>query len=149
MSNISLLDANVLVYARNTQSPYHERAKAVRDQVLTGTIAACIAPQVLWEFFAVVTNSKRIEKPLSPVDAYEEIEQYWNSEMFIKILPNENTFVIVGRLIGKYQVTGQHIHDVHLVATMIDNNVFTIYSGDETLQKFTEIRAINPFWLFL
>lgn len=140
-----MLDANVLVYARNRQSLYHKRAKEVRDQAQIGTIAACITPQILWEFFAVVTNSKRIEKPLSTEDAFDEIEQYWNSEMLIKILPNENTFVMVRRLVRKYRIIGQQIHDVHLIATMIDNKVFTIYSGDETLQKFTEIRAINPF----
>ncbi len=145
MNKISLLDTNVLIYAINTDSSYHKQAKILRDRAVMGIMQACITPQVLWEFFAVITDSKRIEKPLSTQDALQEIQSYWNSERLIKILPNEHTFMTVGMLIHRYNISGQHIHDAYLIGTMLDNNVHVIYSGDETLKRFEEITAVNPF----
>jgi predicted nucleic acid-binding protein len=43
-------------------------------------------------------------------------------------------------------VTGQRIFDVFLVATMMDNQVRTLYTQNtKDFSRFTDIQAINPF----
>ncbi len=57
-----------------------------------GEISLCITPQVLLEYFAVVTSSKRVAKPIEPKQAIEEITKYFKAENIMKIYPKEGRF---------------------------------------------------------
>ena len=84
-SETSLLDTNILVYAADETSPFHPAAKAIRKKGLRGEISLCICPQVLTEFFAIVTDSKRVSNPRTQEEAQIEIVKYTHSENFLKI----------------------------------------------------------------
>ncbi len=43
------------------------------------------------EFFAVITNHKRVENPRDLKEAIAEIERYLESENLLKIYPKEDT----------------------------------------------------------
>ncbi len=54
------VDTNLLVYAHNTASPFHKRAKQFVEQVMNerdteGQITVCLPSQVLTEFVHVIT----------------------------------------------------------------------------------------------
>ncbi|MBM4307604.1 MAG: PIN domain-containing protein [Deltaproteobacteria bacterium] len=89
-SETSLLDTNVLVYAADETSPFHATAKAIRERGLKGEISICVCPQVLIEFFAVVTDSKRVSNPRTQEEAQLEIEKYTRSGNISKIYPGPN-----------------------------------------------------------
>jgi predicted nucleic acid-binding protein len=55
-SEYALVDTNVLVYAADKTSPFHQPAKILRDKGEVGKTSLCVCPQVLNEFFAVVTD---------------------------------------------------------------------------------------------
>ena len=61
----ALLDTNLLVYYHQQLSPFHGQAKAVLETGLRGEMPLCICPQVLMEFYAVITNPKRVTHPIS------------------------------------------------------------------------------------
>ena len=71
-SEISLLDTNILVYAADETSPSHQAAIALREKGLKGEIPLCICPQVLNEFFAIVTDPKRVSHPRTQKEALLE-----------------------------------------------------------------------------
>jgi predicted nucleic acid-binding protein len=75
-SDLALVDTNVLVYAADTTAAFHEPSKQLRDRGMRGELPLAISPQVLLEFFAVVTSSRRVVHPRSPEEAREEIEKY-------------------------------------------------------------------------
>lgn len=90
-SKPALLDSNILVFADNEDSPNHQKAKELREKARNGEINAYISPQIILEFFAIITNPKRVEKPLSFEDAYKEAEKYLLSHNIKKIHPKETT----------------------------------------------------------
>jgi predicted nucleic acid-binding protein len=51
-----LLDTNILVHAHNRASQFHRKAADIIKKALQGEIEAYITPQILYEFFAVVTT---------------------------------------------------------------------------------------------
>lgn len=51
------------MHSYNRASPYQKKAGDVIRKAVRGEIEACIAPQILYEFFAVVTDRKRVEYP--------------------------------------------------------------------------------------
>ena len=62
-----LLDTNILVHAYNEASSQQKAASNIVEKAMNGELEACIAQQVLFEFFAVITNPKRVESPM-PLD---------------------------------------------------------------------------------
>ncbi|MFQ6074813.1 MAG: type II toxin-antitoxin system VapC family toxin [Candidatus Bathyarchaeia archaeon] len=66
-----LLDTNILVHSHNKASPHQKRASVVIRKAMQGEIEAYIAPQILYEFLAVVTDPKRVEHPLSSDEAVD------------------------------------------------------------------------------
>lgn len=141
-----LLDTNILVYADNINSPYHTIAKEVRDSCLRGEIQGCLSTQNLYEYFAVVTDSKKVEFPLSPDEAINEIEKYLKAKTIKIIFPKPITIQRVINLVKKYKMKKQEIFDAQLVATMLDNGIKNIVTRNvKHFKTMSEIGTINPF----
>jgi len=68
------VDANVLVYAVYRDAPQHAASRAWLERAGRGEVKICLTSQVLAEFFAIVTNPKRVSNPRSPDDAVTAIE---------------------------------------------------------------------------
>ena len=144
-SETSLLDTNVLVYAADETSPFHPAAKAIREKGLRGEVSICVCPQVLIEFFAVVTDSKRVSNPRTQEEAQLEIEKYTHSENISKIYPAPNILERILDLLKKCNVTKQEIFDLQLVATMLSNNITRVYTyNKDDFIKFGEIEVLSP-----
>ena len=76
-----LIDTNILVYAYNLDSQLHPRASAfLEEEVLTGNIKACLPYQSLYEFYAVITDPARVEKPVKPEKAKENYRNLYESK---------------------------------------------------------------------
>jgi predicted nucleic acid-binding protein len=84
-SEIGLLDTNVLVYAADETSPFHEASRNLIDKGLRGEISLCIFPQIFYEFFAIVTDPKRVRNPRSQHEAVSEIEKYYQTDDLFKM----------------------------------------------------------------
>jgi len=119
------VDANVLVYAHDDSSPYQDASKALledRDSQLY------LSPQVLAEFFAVVTNPRRVTHPLSAEEALSVIDTIL-AQPNVELLPVPVD--IVSRwadLVRVAPVTGARIFDVQLAATLLANGIQRLYT---------------------
>jgi len=142
---ISLIDTNVLVYAADKTSEFHLSAKNIRDLGISGKENLCICPQILEEFFAVITDSRRVKNPRDPKEVIEELEKYIKSQNIVKIYPKEDTLVRTINFLKKYNIKKQEIFDARLVATMLSNSVSRIYTfNKEDFIKYKEIKVITP-----
>lgn len=140
-----LLDTNMLVHAAGSKSPRHARAREVRDQAAAGEIDACIAAQVLTEFYAVVTDPRRFQPALTAAQAHQELRSYLSSRLRL-ILPKETTVSRMLSMLGSRSVRGGRIFDIFLAATMLDNGVRTVYTENvRDFEGLDGIEAINPF----
>lgn len=140
-----LLDTNILVYAADSSSPFHHVAINLRDMGIKGDITICICPQILNEFFAIITNPKRVTNPCSQEEALAELEKYLNSDSILKIYPGSKIINKTIDLLKMYKVTRQEIFDLQLVATMLLNNIRRIYTYNvDDFVKFEEIEVLEP-----
>ncbi len=81
------IDANLLVYAHNTDSKFHEKAAAFIEKVMNerdddGKLSVCLPAQVLMEFIHVITW-QRLEKPLSLSEAIRVVQDYIDTGILI------------------------------------------------------------------
>lgn len=144
-SELSLLDTNILVYAADETSVYHQDAIILREKGLRGEIPLCICPQVLTEFFAIVTDPRRVNNPRTPAEARSEIKKYIQSKNILKIYPGPDIIKRILDLLTRYEVSKQEIFDLQLVATMLANNVVRIYTyNQDDFSRYPEIEVLSP-----
>src|SRR5437868_2115041 len=107
-----LIDTNVLVYATDQTSPFHGDSRAFRERGRGGEFVPCVTPQILFEFYAVITDARRVGQPLSPVDAAGELARYLSDAKIRKVHHGGEIGGVVLSLLGKYKVMRQDIFDL-------------------------------------
>ncbi|MGE4090955.1 MAG: type II toxin-antitoxin system VapC family toxin [Candidatus Binatia bacterium] len=140
-----MIDTNLLVYAFYPEVPQHRAARWLLDQAQEEKVSLCASSQVLAEFYAVVTNPKRVSPALDSKAALQRIDEIRSLPGLILLpLPLD----VVDRwmaLIRRHPVTRQHIFDVQLVATMLANGVTRLYTFNvKDFLAFSEITVIEP-----
>jgi len=142
----SLIDTNILVYANNKDSEFNDTCKSIVEKTIKHEIEAVIAVQNLVELYAIITDKRRVEHPLSPIKAKELLEFYKKSNIRI-IAPLPRTIDTISSLIEKHNPKSQSIFDCLLAATMIDNGIYSIYTANsEHFKHFDSITVINPLF---
>lgn len=138
---IYTLDTNVLVYAADETFPLHAEARDVRDRAVAEQRKARLCYSVLLEFFAVVTDSRRVGNPLPPAEAWHEVVTYLKA--FEVLYPDERTFMELGKLGVRYQIGRQTIFDALIVSMMIQYGVQGIYTDNrKDFARFDEIEVL-------
>lgn len=141
----AMLDANLLVYAFYPKVPQHQPARQTLDQAQDENAGLCVTSQVLAEFYAVVTNPKRVNPALKPRAALQRIDEVRNLPgLAVLPLPVD----VVDRwvtLLRRHPVVRKRVFNVQLVATMLANGVKRIYTFNvKDFRPFPEIEAIEP-----
>lgn len=122
--SVILLDTNVLVYALNQDAPQHQDSRAVVDAALDGRVPAVMVPQVLVEAYAVLTDPRRVEKPLGAPEAWAELDALRRGLRVLDLGPQP--LEVLGELIITRRPVGQDIFDVLLVAQMRAHAIGTL-----------------------
>lgn len=130
-SNPVLFDTNVLLYAQDKSSEFFAHAQRAHQLVIDGELEACVSLQNVMEFLSVVTNPKRVRRPLSHTVAIREAKKYLDESFFSVIYPDSTTIPHLQSLLGDWKKSDpRHIYDLQLVATMISNDVSTILTAN-------------------
>ena len=141
-SDLALLDTNVLIYSADTRSAHHETCAKLIDDAAAGFVEACLAPQVLLEFYAVVTRSGAVARPRTSGEAAAEVEKY--AQTFRIISPPNDLAGRVISLVRQTAVAGPAVFDVALASTMLANDVSRIYTYDQGFSRIPGITVLTP-----
>lgn len=143
ISEPTLFDSNVLVYAHNQDSPYNRECAAAIKSVENNQIRGILAQQNLLEFYSVITDPRRITKPLSSRNAQDIIDQYLNSSFRI-IFPNRETLKLTADFCQKLTVINGKIFDIYLVATMLSNGIQSIITANsKDFAVFPDLKVLG------
>jgi predicted nucleic acid-binding protein len=142
------LDTNILVHYTFTDfdAVKYAECREVIDKLRGKDIEIAISTQILRGFYAVVTASKYFETPLEPDAAKEQI-LYFTSTFNVADITQDAISELTS-LIEKYKIKGQKIHDVTIVATMLNIGNSTLLSYNKRdFVNFNEIKTIEPIEL--
>jgi predicted nucleic acid-binding protein len=98
-----LIDTNVLVYAYNSSFDKHILSKSIVEEAMNGELKAFLGDKNIFEFYAIVTDQRRVEKPVSPEKAISAISSLLDSEINI-INTSKRTIAILLDLCKKYLI---------------------------------------------
>ena len=145
LADVSFVDTNVLVEAIFENSEKHKAAKSLLDRARSGRISLCVCPQVLAEFYAVVTSPRRITNPVPPKDALAIIEALVSLPNLIVLNVPSNVVEQWLTLVRRRGIRGPKVFDVMLVAIMLTNGIESIYTYNRAdFVKFSELKILTP-----
>jgi toxin-antitoxin system PIN domain toxin len=138
-----LVDANLLLYAVDRQSPFHGKAREWLEEQLTGSRRVGLAWQSLGSFLRIATHPRIFERPLGPEEAWERVSEWLH--VGVTWIPDrgQRHASILGDLIVRYRVTGALVPDAQLAALALEHGL-TIYSADSDFARFPEVEWRNP-----
>ena len=138
------LDANILVYASDTQSELHERAEALVRRLATGPEILYLFWPVLLGYLRIVTHPGILASPLSPMAALGNIEALLDRP-HVRAPGELDGFWPMFRSTAGERPRGNDVPDAHVAALMRQHGVRVIYSRDRDFRRFEGIDVHDPF----
>jgi uncharacterized protein len=138
-----LIDANLLLYAVDRASPFHEAAAAWLTEQLNGPRQVALPWQSLVAFLRISTNPRASASPLTSDDAVTFLEDWLRLEVVWVPTPGSQHSRLFGELVRRYQLQGNMISDAHLAALALEHGL-ALYSADTDFARFRELTWINP-----
>lgn len=141
------LDTTLLVYAHNSGSKLHIRAKAFIEEVMNerdreGQLRVCIPAQVLMEFLNVITWT-RLEAPLPLADATRIVQNYLDTGITVLYPQATQLTTLLSLLQGA--TTRKKVFDVALAATLRDHAIDGLYTvNTKDFAEFSFLTVKNP-----
>ena len=102
-----------------------------------------VTPQILCEFYAIVTNARRVKEPRTSADGLAALSGMLG---FLRVLPVPGGVIDeVMALLRRRPVTGGEVFDLRIIATMKLNGIDRIYTfNTDDFKPFAEIEALAP-----
>jgi len=138
-----LVDANILLFAVDTSSPFHASAAAWLTAQLNGPTRVGLSWPSLESFVRISTHPRATANPLAPEDAWSFVTDWLATDASWTPMPTENHADILGKLIADYQLSGNLISDASLAALAIEHGI-AVASADSDFARFREVRWEIP-----
>ena len=138
-----LVDANVLIYAVNADSPHHQAARRWWEETLSGTVQIGLSWTVILAFLRITTRPGIFERPLSTEDAVAFVDD-WLAQPYVSIVDNGAVHWPIFRNLQLAVGTAGNLTSDTLLAAIALELGAEICSTDYDFARFTGVRYTNP-----
>ena len=140
---MTLVDANVLLYAYDRDSPHHESSKHWLEAQFSAGLPLRFALITLLAFVRIASDRRVYAQPLSPRKACGLVED-WLAQPNVQLLqPGARTWELLSRLCEDGQAKGVMVMDAHLAALALEHGA-GIATTDRDFVRFPGIKLTNP-----
>lgn len=140
---MTLIDANLLVYAYDSSSPRHEAAKDWIEERFSNPEPVRIAWTTVLAFVRITTNPNLLERPLSIDEAAEVVDEWLTLPQVRLAHPGPDHWPLLRRLLADGQAVAGLAMDAHLAALAIGLGA-QLHSTDRDFTRFEGLRWSNP-----
>ena len=138
-----LVDANLLLFAVDEDSPFHASARDWLTDRLNGPRRVGLPWQSLAAFVRITTHPRAFDRPMDPVSAWRYVTDWLAVNVTWSPQPGPRHAEILGALITRYGLRGNLIPDGQIAALGAEHGL-TVFSADADFARFEEIRWENP-----
>lgn len=138
-----VIDANLLIYSYDTDSPHHPKSSAWIERMLSGGEAVGLSWRTIAAFLRVVTNRRLPGKRVALENAVDTVQE-WLERPNVRILvPGDIHWSLLRRMILEGGASGPLISDAQLAALTIEHGG-VLYTADRDFARFPSLRWTNP-----
>jgi len=140
---VILVDANILLYAEDQQSPHHAMARQWWDAQLSDASPVCLCWTVLGAFIRIGTNPRVFERPLSLDQALSRVQSWLDQPCTRIVYPTDRHWIVFQRMLIEGQAVANLVTDAHLAALASEHGCELI-STDTDFSRFPGVKWRNP-----
>jgi len=136
-------DVNILVYAYDSTSPWHERAREWWQQTLVGTESVGIPAVVIMAFIRLMTHTSLCGNPMA-IPRASAIVSSWVAVDGVRVLaPTWETLSLMMELLEDAGVGGSLSTDALIAAHSLEQRA-SVWSNDADFKRFPGVKVHNP-----
>jgi toxin-antitoxin system PIN domain toxin len=140
---VNLVDANVLLYAVNSDSDRHDLSRRWLDRALSGGDTVAFAWIVLLAFVRLATKEGLFPFPLSVDGALSRVDAWLGSPAAVVVEPGIDHARVLRDLLGATGAGSNLANDAHLAALALEHRCGVI-SFDNDFARFPGVRWAPP-----
>lgn len=138
-----LVDANLLIYAIDTDAPLHRPAREWLEEALSGTTRVGLPWIVLLAFLRITTRPRILVRPLSLGEATDYVDSWLDQPFVEPVSPGLSHWGILRSLLAASGTAGNLTSDAHIAALAIEHRA-AIHSTDHDFGRFPGVEHVNP-----
>jgi toxin-antitoxin system PIN domain toxin len=136
-------DVNILVYAYDSTSPWHERGRKWWHQTLVGSESVGIPAVVIMAFIRLMTHTSLSGNPMA-VSRARVIIDSWMAVDGVRVLaPTWETLSLMMDLLEEAGVGGSLSTDALIAAHALEQRA-SVWSNDVDFKRFPGVKVRNP-----
>jgi len=140
---VIVIDANLLIYSYDTESPNHIRSRAWVEDTFSGTEAVGLPWQSVSAFLRVITN-RRVPGVRLALEQTVEIVEEWLEQPNVRVIvAGDDHWSVLRRMIVEGQAPGPLVSDAEIAALTIEYGG-VLYTADRDFARFPGLRWVNP-----
>ncbi len=139
------IDANVLLYASDSESPLHSAALDLVADLAAGPELLYLFWPVAMAYLRIATHPSVFREPLLRAEAEDNLDQLIEQPHVRTPGERDGFWASYRAAADPAAARGNLVPDAHVVALMHQHGLTTILSRDRDLRRFDGIRAIDPF----
>jgi predicted nucleic acid-binding protein len=137
--HLFFIDTNILVYAYEGGNSLKKRAsQRLLNDIFNGKKLLAVSNQIISEFISASVKKGKLNINL----AKEIAKDILDFDRFVKLEYSSKTAISAAEISSKYNMP---FWDSLIAATMLENNIFNIFTENAKDFKIPIINAINPF----
>ncbi len=136
-------DINLLVYAYNSDAPFHDESRHWLEATLSERTTVGFAWVVILGFVRIMSSSVVLTSPMEPSQAVRHVESWLGRPQSQIVNPGPRHLEILGGLMHEARASGRLTTDAHLAALAIETQS-ELHSNDLDFARFPGLRWRNP-----
>ena len=140
---MTLLDANVLLYAYDKDAPNHLAAARWIKHLFDGSETIGLPWITLWAFVRISTNPRVWTNPKPPQEAFQIVRGWLALPGVVVVQPGPRHVELLERLVIDNRAAGPLTTDAALAALAIEHGA-KMASTDREFSRFPDLRWVNP-----
>lgn len=138
-----LVDANLLLYAYNSEDQRHDTARRWLEETMSGSEEVRLAWVTILAFLRIGTNPRAFARPLSLAEAVEHVSEWLRHPMFATVEPGERHWSILAALLPATQARANLVMDAHLAVLAMEHGA-TLCTTDKDFTRFRGLKLRYP-----
>lgn len=138
-----ILDANILLYAYQADSPQHRDAADWLNALFAGPETIGLPWLTIWAFLRISTNPRAWPSPMPVATALHHVREWLEQPGVIAVGPGPRHLELLDSVATDGRAVGPLFSDAVLAALAIENGA-TLASTDRDFSRFSGLNWINP-----
>ena len=137
-------DANLLLYAHDSRSPFFEPARLWWEACLNGTEPVGLCHAVVFAFVRIATNPRVYAEPLDLEAAGRHVRAWQERRVTRTLLPDaEHVAAVLGLLREAGSAGGNLVTDAQIAAVALAYQA-TVHTADQDFRRFRGLACRYP-----